>query len=154
MLPGLLSNGLSIKIKFFLFFLTYFRDSDDSAPPLYPPEQPEADIVADGEEYGAEEPEEEEEEEEDVADGADGAADPDAMIDDAENTGNNADPSKAVEEESDAGSEDLEAESSGSEEEEVEEEEEREDEVMELDNAENKDASETTGHPTDAIMTH
>ncbi|PNP44561.1 ASF1 like histone chaperone [Trichoderma gamsii] len=34
-------------------------DSDASAPPEFPPEQPEADLVADEEEYGAEEAEEE-----------------------------------------------------------------------------------------------
>jgi histone chaperone ASF1 len=37
------------------------RDSEASAPPEYPPEQPEADLVADEEEYGAEELAEEEE---------------------------------------------------------------------------------------------
>lgn len=38
------------------------RDSEASAPPEYPPEQPEADLVADEEEYGADELAEEEEE--------------------------------------------------------------------------------------------
>ncbi|KAJ9149144.1 Histone chaperone [Coniochaeta hoffmannii] len=44
-------------------------DSEASAPAEYPPEQPEADLVADGDEYGAEELAEEEEEEE-VVEGA------------------------------------------------------------------------------------
>jgi histone chaperone ASF1 len=40
------------------------RDSEASAPAEFPPEQPEADLVADGDEYGAEELAEEDEEEE------------------------------------------------------------------------------------------
>ncbi|KAL1884168.1 hypothetical protein VTK73DRAFT_6837 [Phialemonium thermophilum] len=48
-------------------------DSEASAPPEFPPEQPEADLVADEEEYGADELREEEEEEEELAD-VDGAA--------------------------------------------------------------------------------
>ncbi|KAL2117473.1 hypothetical protein VTJ04DRAFT_7133 [Mycothermus thermophilus] len=42
-------------------------DSEASAPPEFPPEQPEADLVADEEEYGAEELAEEEEEDEEEA---------------------------------------------------------------------------------------
>src|SRR5687768_13981825 len=37
------------------------RDSEASAPAEFPPEQPEADLAADDDEYGAEEVEEEEE---------------------------------------------------------------------------------------------
>ncbi|TQS37110.1 hypothetical protein Golomagni_02426 [Golovinomyces magnicellulatus] len=127
-------------------------DSDDSAPPLYPPEQPEADLVADGEEYGADEADEEDEEE--IIEGIDGVADSDAMIDDTETAGTESNPLKAVDEESDAGSEDLEAESSGSEEDEVEEEEERDDEAMEVDVTDKTDGSGTNGHTLDAVMTH
>jgi hypothetical protein len=59
---------------------TCYRDSDASAPAEFPPDQPEADLTADGEEYGAEELAEEEEEE---AEGVEAApADPDAMVDD------------------------------------------------------------------------
>ena len=103
-----------------LHLLTSSRDSDDSAPAEFPPEQPEADLTADGDQYGAEEAEEEEEEE---AEGAEAAADPDAMVDDSEMAGAEADPAAGGEEDEDAGSEDLEAESSGSEDEELEEEE-------------------------------
>ena len=100
------------------------RDSEDSAPAEFPPEQPEADTAEDdGTAYGAEEVELEEAlikeeaalkvdgEDEEMA-GADDTAGP--------SDGNIA---KAEDDESDAGSEDLEAESSGSEDEEVEEEE-------------------------------
>ncbi|RKF58179.1 Histone chaperone ASF1 [Golovinomyces cichoracearum] len=128
-------------------------DSDDSAPPLYPPEQPEADLVADGEEYGADEVDDEDEEE--IIESIDGVADSDAMIDDAETAGTESNPLKAVDEESDAGSEDLEAESSGSEEDEVEEEEEeRDDEAMEVDVADKTDGSGTNVNTLDAVMTH
>jgi histone chaperone ASF1 len=106
-------------------------DSEASAPAEFPPEQPEADLVADGEEYGAEEAEEEE-----VEEGAEGVADPDAMVD-SEMAGAEVEGAAAAEE-SDDGSEDLEAESSGSEDEELEEEEaEGEgDDAMEIDGAE------------------
>ncbi|KAL3426354.1 histone chaperone ASF1 [Phlyctema vagabunda] len=123
-------------------------DSDASAPAEFPPEQPEADLVADGDQYGAEEAEDEEEEE--LAEGAEGAAaaDPDAMVDDSEMAGAEG----VAAEESDAGSEDLEAESSGSEDEVEEEDEEGEgaaDEDMEMDGVEKPS---TTGSHTDAIM--
>lgn len=91
------------------------RDSDASAPAEFPPEQPEADLTADGEEYGAEEAELEEEEE---AAEAEGPVDPDAMVEDQEMAGEQG----PADEESDAESEDLEAESSGSEDELEEEE--------------------------------
>jgi histone chaperone ASF1 len=117
--------------------LILYRDSDASAPAEFPPDQPEADLTADGEEYGAEEAEEEEEE---LAEGAEGAAvDPDAMVQDSEMAGVDGQHALAAGEESDAGSEDLEAESSGSEDEELEDEEEVEgegegdgDEAMDL----------------------
>ena len=89
------------------------RDSDDSAPAEFPPEQPEADnLDDDAEKYGAEEVELEEALlQEDAAlkaqEEADAAAHPDAMKED--------------DEESDAGSEDLEAESSDDDEDEDEE---------------------------------
>ncbi|POS83412.1 histone deposition protein Asf1 [Erysiphe pulchra] len=130
-------------------------DSDESAPPLYPPEQPEADLVADGEEYGAEEAEEELEEE--VVEGNEGITDADAMIDEAEPTNAQTNQSKTVDEESDAGSEDLEAESSGSDEDEAEaevEEEEHDDEAMEIDAAEKPDDTGMNTHSADAVMTH
>ncbi|RKF63285.1 Histone chaperone ASF1 [Erysiphe neolycopersici] len=130
-------------------------DSDESAPPLYPPEQPEADLVADGEEYGAEEAEEELEEE--AVEGTDSVADADAMIDEAEPINAQSDQTKTVDEESDAGSEDLEAESSGSDEDEAEaevEEEEHDDEAMELDVAEKTDETGSNTHSANAVMTH
>jgi histone chaperone ASF1 len=127
-------------------------DSDASAPAEFPPEQPEADLVADGEEYGAEEAEEEEEElaAEEVA-----IADPDAMVDDSEVP---VEGEAAAGEESDDGSEDLEAESSGSDLEEEGEEEEVEvdgdgDEAMEIDGVEKPLGSNTPVH-VDEVMAH
>ncbi|KAF8860680.1 histone deposition protein Asf1 [Acephala macrosclerotiorum] len=128
-------------------------DSEASAPAEFPPEQPEADLVADGDQYGAEEAEEEEEEE--VAEGAEGAAaDPDAMVDDAEMAG--VEGEKAAGEESDDGSEDLEAESSGSEDELEEEEVEGEAEDMEMDGVEKPNGTNgvETAHHVDAVMAH
>lgn len=111
------------------------RDTEDSAPAEFPPEQPEADLVEDdGAAYGVEEEEELEEElkeetkidgEDEEMAGADDTAGPSIPV-----------PAKEVDEddESDAaGSEDLEAESSGSDDEELEEEVEGEgDEDMEM----------------------
>ena len=102
--------------------LTDDRDTEDSAPAQYPPEQPEADVgIDDGLNYGAEEVELEEglkaelaqlpPEEDEEMDGAADTAGAKAEDDD----------------ESDAGSEDLEAESSGSEDEDEEVEEADED---------------------------
>ncbi|KAI5790678.1 ASF1 like histone chaperone-domain-containing protein [Peziza echinospora] len=98
-------------------------DSEDSAPPEFPPEQPEADLVPDDEElYGAEEVAAEEAE---IA--GEGEVDPDAMDEDVEMAG--ADEAagenlKDDDEISNDGSEDLEAESDGSEDEEDDEEDE------------------------------
>lgn len=112
------------------------RDSEESAPAEYPPEQPEADTVDDdGATYGAEEEEVLEDEEttahepsaamngeqehgdQEMAGAEDtaGAHAPGTVADHAE--------SKDGDEASDAGSEDLEAESSGSDDEELDEEE-------------------------------
>lgn len=142
-------NVLSEKPRVTRFAIKW--DSDDSAPAEFPPDQPEADLVADGDTYGAEELEEEEAE---LAEGADDTPiDPDAMVDDSEMTG--ADPAA---EESDNGSEDLEAESSGSEDE-AEEEEEGEgegdaDESMEVDGAEKPTPMDGMEHHADAVMAH
>ena len=127
------------------------RDSDDSAPAEFPPDQPEADLTADGEEYGAEELEEEEEVE--AVEGA--AADPDAMVDDAEMAGAEGDPAAA--ESDNEGSEDLEGESSGSEDEDIEEEEEGEgagDDAMEMDVEKANGAGALDHHQADAVMAH
>ncbi|OBT93549.1 Histone chaperone asf1 [Pseudogymnoascus verrucosus] len=128
-------------------------DSEESAPAEFPPEQPEADLVADGEEYGAEEAEDEEEEEEaaERAGEANGAAegDDEAMA--------GVEGVAPAEEEDDEGSEDLEGESSGSEAEEEEEEEgegEGEaDDGMEVDEPE-KAANGTKVAVSDAVMSH
>lgn len=101
------------------------RDTEDSAPAEFPPEQPEADAAEDdGATYGAEEEEEFEDlkagEEVPKSDGED------EEMAGAEDTAGPLKPSSSKDEgdeESDAGSEDLEAESSGSEDEEIEEEE-------------------------------
>ncbi|PQE24916.1 putative ASF1-anti-silencing protein [Rutstroemia sp. NJR-2017a WRK4] len=127
-------------------------DSDASAPAEYPPDQPEADLVADGEEYGAEEAEEEDEEELEGEEAA--AVDPDAMQQDSEMAG--AEGEGAAAEESDDGSEDLEAESSGSEDEEAEEEEADGDDAMEMDGVDNDKAADKSGvaHQVDEVMAH
>jgi len=113
-------------------------------------------LTADGEEYGADEVEEEEEEE--LVEGAEGAVDPDAMVDDSEMAGAEVDPAVAAAEESDEGSEDLEAESSGSEDEELEEEEVDGDgdgdEAMELDGVEKPNAANGIQHHVDEVMAH
>ena len=111
------------------------RDTEDSAPAEYPPEQPEADTVEeDGTSYGAEEIELEEMLKKEVAE-----AKIDGEDEEMAGAGDTAGPSNAgaevEDDESDAGSEDLEAESSGSEDEEEEEEVEGEgegDEDMEM----------------------
>lgn len=125
-------------------------DSEASAPPEFPPEQPEADLTADGDQYGAEEAEEEEEE---IEEG--GEAAPDAMVQDAEMAGAEGEGAIVAGEESDDGSEDLEADSSGSEDEELEEEEvevEGEgDDAMEVDGVEKPNGAE---HHVDEVMAH
>ncbi|KAL2023733.1 hypothetical protein VTK56DRAFT_1447 [Thermocarpiscus australiensis] len=95
-------------------------DSEASAPAEFPPEQPEADLVADEEEYGAEELGEEEEElaaegAEAAADGED-SADKDAQMEGVEGGENGVD----EDEMSDEGSVDIEGESEEELEEEVE----------------------------------
>jgi len=109
-------------------------DSEESAPPEFPPDQPEADLVADGEEYGADEADEEEEEE--VAEGAEGAVEANGG-EDSEMAGTETATADVAEDEDEEGSEDLEGESSGSEDEEAEEEQEFDgDEAMEVDDTE------------------
>ncbi len=108
------------------------RDSEDSAPAEYPPEQPEADVLDDdGAAYGAEEAELqaalERDLEETEAKLASAKAEPLTTTDgDAEMADTDqmeVEPaSRADDEVSEAGSEDLEADSSGSEDEEEEEE--------------------------------
>ena len=106
--------------------LSFSRDTEDSAPAEFPPEQPEADVVEDdGATYGAEEEELEPDDEAQAADAETKVDNEDEEMAGADDTaGPPATPAiKAEEEESDAGSEDLEAESSGSEDEEIDEEE-------------------------------
>ncbi|KAJ8107841.1 hypothetical protein OPT61_g8586 [Boeremia exigua] len=100
-------------------------DSDESAPPEYPPEQPEADLNADGDQYGIEEEDEEEEE-------AEGAAveGEDATMAGGEET---AGPAAEEEEGESDGSEDIDIEDSEGED---EDEEEGGDDDMEMDDGE------------------
>ena len=151
--PDLLSSGmLGSSIEHHVLSNDLHRDSEASAPAEFPPEQPEADLVADGDQYGAEEAEDEEEE---VVEGGEAAvADPDAMVDDSEMAGAEGD---AAGEESDDGSEDLEAESSGSEDEELEEEEEVAgdgDADMDMDGVEKPHANGSVPVQADAVMAH
>ncbi|KAN0102039.1 histone deposition protein Asf1 [Hyaloscypha variabilis] len=128
-------------------------DSEASAPPEFPPEQPEADLTADGDQYGADEAEEEEEE---IEEG--GEAAPDAMVQDSEMAGAEGEGAIVAGEESDDGSEDLEADSSGSEDEELEEEEaegEGEgDDAMEVDGVEKPNGTNGLEHHVDEVMAH
>ncbi|KAF2011791.1 histone deposition protein Asf1 [Aaosphaeria arxii CBS 175.79] len=108
-------------------------DSEESAPPEFPPDQPEADLVADGDQYGIEEEEEEEEEEaEGAQEGAAAAGAEDAEMAGAEDT---AGPQPEEDAASEAGSEEIDIEDSEDEEEEEEEGEEGGDDDMEMDEA-------------------
>ncbi|PKS13023.1 hypothetical protein jhhlp_000364 [Lomentospora prolificans] len=119
-------------------------DSEASAPAEFPPEQPEADLVADGEEYGAEEAEEEEAEVE--ANGEDAAGD--SNMADADNEGD----AKEEDELSDDGSVDIEGES---EEEEEGEEEGEEGDAMDEDAMEVDDGEKANGaKPAEVVMSH
>ncbi|OAK95230.1 histone deposition protein Asf1 [Phaeosphaeriaceae sp. SRC1lsM3a] len=102
-------------------------DSEESAPAEFPPEQPEADLTADGDQYGIEE--EEEEEEEGDAAPVEGE---DAAMAGAEDT---AGPANDEDAESEAGSEEIDIEDSEGEDEE-EEGEEGGDDDMEMDDGE------------------
>ena len=117
------------------------RDTEDSAPAEFPPEQPEADIVEDdGANYGAEEVELEEGLKAELA-AAEAEKGEDEEMAGADDTAGPKE--KEEEEDSDAGSEDLEAESSGSEDEDAEEEEEEGDgdEDMEMGEGEHAEGS-------------
>ncbi|KAJ9148473.1 Histone chaperone [Pleurostoma richardsiae] len=109
-------------------------DSEASAPAEFPPEQPEADLVADEEEYGAEEVEEEDEEE--IADGAAETNGEEAAAQDSEmggvENGENGENGAEEDELSDDGSVDIEGES----EDELDEEEDAEEEAAEGDEME------------------
>ncbi|KAF2760862.1 histone deposition protein Asf1 [Pseudovirgaria hyperparasitica] len=125
-------------------------DSEESAPAEFPPDQPEADQAEDdADAYGAEE---EEEEEADAAVEGEGEA---AQGEDMEMGGVEEAAEAKVEDDaaSDAGSEDLEAESSGEDDEEDEEEEvvEEAGDDMETDEAQPKDAAQPGGQD---VMVH
>jgi histone chaperone ASF1 len=124
------------------------RDSEDSAPAEYPPDQPEADTLEDdADQYGAEEAEMQAALERELAETEAAAAKAGADGEDHEMEGTEEAAAKVKDDEdddvSDAGSEDLEAESSGSEDEE-EEEEAGEGEDMEMGDAEEKAADTKT----------
>ncbi|KAL5121031.1 Histone chaperone asf1 [Pleosporales sp. CAS-2024a] len=102
-------------------------DSEESAPPEFPPEQPEADLTADGDQYGIEEEEDEEEEAE-----AAPAEGEDAAMAGAEDT---AGPANDDDAESEAGSEEIDIEDSEGEDEE-EDGEEGGDDDMDMDEGE------------------
>jgi histone chaperone ASF1 len=102
----------------------HHRDTEESAPPEFPPEQPEADLIADGDQYGLEEEDDEDDEEEEGV----AAAGEDAAMDGAEDTAG-----PAGDEDSDAGSEDIDIEESEGED---EEEEDDGDDDMEMDDGE------------------
>ncbi|KAF4460837.1 histone chaperone ASF1 [Fusarium albosuccineum] len=133
-------NILSEKPRVTRFAIKW--DSEASAPAEFPPEQPEADLIADGEEYGAEEAEEE------AAEEAEAEADAKAKAsngEDSEMVGveneNGATAAQEEDEMSEDGSVDIEGES----EDELEEEEEGEgegqaDDAMEVDSTEKPSA--------------
>ncbi|QKX56745.1 uncharacterized protein TRUGW13939_03851 [Talaromyces rugulosus] len=126
-------------------------DSEESAPAEYPPDQPEADVLDDGDGYGAEEVELENAliKELEDAEGQNGEAEvgEDHEMDGAENTTGVAD-----DDASDAGSEDLEAESSDDDEEDLDEEEAGEDDVEMGDDA-NAAAAQQPPHQPE-VMVH
>ena len=120
--------------------LTLSRDSEESAPAEYPPEQPEADqLDDDGQNYGVEEAEMQAALEKELADTEAKMPQP-ATNGDAEMGGTDEPQARAKDEDegSDAGSEDLEEESSDDDEEEDEEGE--GDEDMEMGDGEQKPA--------------
>lgn len=124
------------------------RDSEDSAPAEYPPEQPEADTLEDdADAYGAEEAEMQAALERELAETEAAAAQAGDKGDDHDMEGTEEAAAKVRDEEeddvSDAGSEDLEAESSGSEDDE-EEEDAAEGEDMEMGDADEKPADTKT----------
>lgn len=131
------------------------RDTEDSAPAEFPPEQPEADIVEDdGANYGAEEVELEEGLKAELA-AAEAEKGEDEEMAGADDTAG----VKEKDDDSDAGSEDLEAESSGSDDEEAEEEEEEGDgdEDMEMGDAEHAEGSrkqQALHQPAGPVMVH
>lgn len=104
------------------------RDSEESAPAEFPPDQPEADLNADGDQYGIEEEEEEEEE----GEGAAPVEGEDAAMGGAEDTAGPAADDDAA---SEAGSEEIDIEDSEEDEEEEEEAEEEGGDDMEMDDA-------------------
>ncbi|EFX00796.1 histone chaperone [Grosmannia clavigera kw1407] len=121
-------------------------DSDASAPAEFPPEQPEADLVADEEEYGADEAEEEEEEEVPTAGEATKVGE-DAAMAGTEEAAENGEEDDISED----GSVDIEGES----EDEIEEEEEGEGEGGdEMDVDSDKPAGAAEGHHPVEVMSH
>ena len=142
-----------------IYYTHLCRDTEDSAPAEFPPEQPEADLVNDdGANYGAEEVELEEGLKAELAAEEAKATNEDEEMAGAEEIAG----AKEEDEDSDAGSEDLEAESSGSEDEDGEEEEGDGDEDMEMDEGE-AGPSETNGakeqgmqqqHQPEVVMAH
>ncbi|GAB1317569.1 Histone chaperone asf1 [Madurella fahalii] len=86
-------------------------DSEASAPAEFPPEQPEADLVADEEEYGAEELAEEEEELADGTANGEESADKDAQMEGVEGAEGEGENGVEEDEMSDEGSVDIEDES-------------------------------------------
>ncbi|KAF2252705.1 histone deposition protein Asf1 [Trematosphaeria pertusa] len=126
-------------------------DSEESAPPEFPPDQPEADLTADGDQYGIDEEEDEEEEVE-----AENAAT--ANGEDAEMAGGEETAGPAEEKAADAESEEIDIEESEGEDDEDEEGEEEGGDDMEMDepepaNGEQKHPQQPVQHNTD-VMVH
>lgn len=121
------------------------RDSEETAPAEFPPDQPEADLNADGDQYGIEEEEEEDEEEE----GAAPVEGEDAAMGGAGDTAGPAD-------DDEAGSEDIE--DSEDDEEEEEEAEEEGGDDMEMDDAAPANGDQAhpkqAGQPNPDVMVH
>lgn len=122
------------------------RDSEESAPAEYPPEQPEVDAAEDDEAtYGVED------DFEAPAEEAAKVENEDAAMNDVDESATAKVPEEKADDASDAGSEDLEAESSGSEDEEDEEgdgegEGEGEDEMDTTEDGGNKPEASQPGH--------
>jgi len=126
------------------------RDSEASAPAEFPPEQPEADLVADEDEYGAEELAEEEEAEKEEG------VEADAKMDGVETAEGELEVENGVDDDelSEDGSVDIEGESEDELEEELEEEGEGAEMDVDMDVDMDKPAVPASGAKTEEAMVH
>ena len=138
-----------VRTYYLLHLLTYARDSEDSAPAEYPPDQPEADTLDDdGTNYGAEEAEMQAALERELAD-----EEAKAKVEDGDDKAMAGTDDKDDDAVSETGSEDLEAESSDDDDEEEEEEAEAAegDEDVEMGDGDEKAVADSKNGDTHAV---